>query len=235
MKCKPEDDPFELSIAQARELIKLARFTSKDVFYDLGCATGKVVIEVVKRTGVKKAIGVDHDECQFRKAWPLACRQLPRRKLWYNIDFKLKDIQTFDYSDATILYQGTEEDKKTVREYQKRLGPKPVRIITKDLPLVGYMPARANRENKGCWLFLSEYPLTRTHNLESWIQSVLGRPGTLEQLYRYYRSKLAMHYRDDPKYHEQSVRFLKRLIKKRFRLSRRKGRRGRARPQITGD
>lgn len=235
MKCKPEDDPFELSIAQAGELIQLARFNGKDIFYDLGCGSGKVVVEVVKRTSVKKAIGVDNDECQFRKAWPLACRQLIRRKLWYNIDFKLRDIQTFDYSDATILYQGTEEAADTIAEYRRRLGPKPVKIITKDLPFVGYLPTRPNRENKGCWLFLTRYPLTRTYDLEEWIQSVLGRPGTLEQLYRYYRSKLAMHYRDDPKYHEEAVRFLKRLIQKRFRLSRRKGRRGRARPRITAD
>ncbi len=221
MKCKPGDDPFELSTAQTKELIKLAHFTSSDVFCDLGCGSGKVVIEVVKRTGVKKAIGIDNDECQFCKAWPKACKALKKSKLW-RIDFQLADMQEYDYSKATVIYQGTEEAKETITEYRKRLGRKHVSIITKDLPLVGYLPDGVNRKNKGCWLFRMKYPLTRTNDLQAWIQSVLGRPGTLEQLYRYYRSKLARHYPDDGDYPDKPIRFLKGLVEKRFRNRRRK-------------
>jgi len=42
------DKPFELNDKQIAELISLADFKKGDIFYDLGCGEGKVVIEVAK-------------------------------------------------------------------------------------------------------------------------------------------------------------------------------------------
>jgi hypothetical protein len=52
-----------------------------------------------------------------------------------HIDLKLANMDTYDYSDATVLYYSMHEAGTTVKDLQKRLENKRLRIITKDLSL----------------------------------------------------------------------------------------------------
>jgi hypothetical protein len=157
IKCNPKHDPFELNDAQIKQLIKMTHFNSRDVFYDLGCGSGKVVIQVDRRTDAKRAIGIDNEECQFIKTWSNAFKVLRKRELWF-IEFLLKSFQDHDYSDATVIYYSLHESKDAVSMFQRKLGRKEVKLITKDLPFIGYKSANANRANRDCWLFLTKYP-----------------------------------------------------------------------------
>ncbi|MCI0565402.1 MAG: class I SAM-dependent methyltransferase [Nitrososphaera sp.] len=211
--------PYELKHKAIRQLVKLAGIKKNDVFYDLGCASGKVVIELAKNRKIKRAVGVDNDPTEFPKAWLRAFRELRANRLWY-VDFRLADIQDFQYGDATVIYQGTDEDTDTVSEYSKRLGSNKVRIITKDLPLVGYLPEKSNQPKNSQRLFITEYPLTRASELSKWIKSILGNSGTVDMLYRYYYGRVLSHYPNQKQDASLAVRDLKRLVIHRFRSTR---------------
>src|SRR2546427_7320908 len=72
---------FELSRQQIIELVKLVRFKKKDIFYDLGCGTGKVVIGVARYSTVSKAIGIEHSKCIYCKARRLLNSQIKSGKI----------------------------------------------------------------------------------------------------------------------------------------------------------
>lgn len=214
---RSSDESYELKPPEIRQLIRLARFRRKEIFYDLGCASGNVVRQVARNRKIRRAVGIDDEPGEIRKAWTKTLRDLSDNRLWY-IDFRLAKMQDYDYSDASVIYQGVEENRSMVDEYRKTLGRRRVRIITKDLPLVGFLPFRSNPRSNRQRFFVTRYPLRRTKNLGKWIEAILDRPATLKDVYSYYREEISSHYPDDEPYAKKSVAALERLIKKRFEL-----------------
>jgi len=96
MKCKENQyEDFELNTFQINELISLAKFNTKDIFFDLGSATGKVVREVVKQTNVKMAIGIESDFKKYEKARKCAIQELTKDEL-NRIDFWLVILEIME-------------------------------------------------------------------------------------------------------------------------------------------
>jgi len=145
---------------------------------------------------VKKAIGVETDQDYYVPARKEANSTLSWEQL-QRIDFWLGDFQDidrehfycYDSSDATVIYHSLHESIDDMTFYNEMYGKRRIRLITKDLPLVGY-GSEANRENKDCWLFLTKLPLkkeSRIRKKESWAESVLGVPNlTMDHVYSYY-------------------------------------------------
>jgi hypothetical protein len=218
---------FELNEAQISELISLAAFHPNDVFYDLGSGEGKTVIEVAKVSNVKRSIGIEHYVEPSEKGKRAAIADLSpaqQRKLsfWYGeIDAKLHDgcNFTYDLDDAKVLYFSHHEDMETLEYFKERFPEKRLRIITKDLPLVGY-PSEANRYDADCWFFLTQWPLRNKARITSknkWAESVLGVLGVnLEQVGSYFGGQLSKRKAYSKKDVIDSLLELDRLINERF-------------------
>ena len=164
---------------------------SSDVFADLGSGTGSVVIEAARTTRVRKAIGVEIEAPSREKARLAAIRSLPREQL-ERVDFWMGDIysEDFDYGDVTAVYNSFEEGEEEVSFYRRRFASKHLRVMKKDLPLVGYAPTRAVREGR-VWLFRTDFPPRRVRKRSEWARLALGRPtSSIDDVYAHYRGVL---------------------------------------------
>lgn len=144
-----ENNQFELDENQINELIKLAKLRKSDIFYDFGCGTGRVVIGVAN-TQVKKSIGIEITKEYYNMALSRLYAGIKNKKVnnfdktdfWYS-GFQNDDI---DYSDATIIFHSPDELDDTKQDLQRFQLWNKVKIIKKDIPLVGY-DSIANRND----------------------------------------------------------------------------------------
>ncbi len=192
---KTDEDPndFQLNKFQIKEMIRLAGFRRNDVFVDLGSGNGGVVIEVVKNTPIRKAIGIEKRNWYYNKARKNAfqkihkVKDLERIDFWkgsyYNDDMDDKNY-LFNLKEATVVFASIVEGEDDMDFYKDRLDWKKVRIIKKDIPLVG-VESISNRTDPDCWFFLMKFPFKRVR-LDDWIKSVSNDFDTLDDLYGYY-------------------------------------------------
>jgi hypothetical protein len=208
-----------------KKLLRLGNVGKKDVFYDLGCGDGLTVCMAITDSHAKKAIGVEVDRGNFEEACSYAIDELSKAQLkkvrfWlgyiHNVDTD-DDKLIFDYSDGTVVYWSLEEDRRDVAFYKERLNHK-VRIIRKDLPLVGYKPDGASREDSDCWFFLNKFPLKKMKNRDEWAKEVLGSDKvTIKDVFKYYRKQLRSRNTEEEGL-RNSLRRLRRLVSSRFSI-----------------
>ena len=194
---------FELNDAQIQQLVKLAGFRSNDVFYDLGSGEGKTVIEIAKVPAVRRSIGIERllesSETARRAAIKgLRPHQLRKVAFWYG-EMDAKNHEEwwnyfYELKDASVVYYSLHEDTQTLEWLKERFQNKRLRIITKDLPFVGYRSI-ANRLNDDCWFFLTNLPLSsgsRVKSKNEWAESVLGTPNiTVDHVRSYFGGQLS--------------------------------------------
>lgn len=215
---KSNDDIYEISNTQIKNLIDLADFKKTDVFYDLGSGRGRIIRTVSKY--VKRAIGVEAEKKYYEASRKLSLRkisqtQLKKIEFWLG-EFSYGDDECYEYdiSNATVVYNSlVEEDNSEVMYYRNQLVDN-VKIIKKDLPLVGYTTIRANRNSSRCWFFLMKTPL-RKYKIKSkkkWSQLVLGKENvSIDDVYNYYRKVWKR--RGEKRF---DINYLKKLVKKRL-------------------
>jgi len=220
-KYQDENEDFQLTKIQRKALIEFANIGHKDVFYDLGSADGKVVLDIVKQTNVKKAIGIESSKIHHNKAKRSVLCQLPKKDL-RRIDFWLGEFgeggcgcYDYDISDATIVYNSLNEERSEINYYRDQFKSKQIKIIKKDLPLVGFWSIPYCK-NRNCWFFLIPFPLKRIQGKNKWAISVLGQNNvTIDNVYEYYNQQLKKRKTFD-KERRESVRDLNKLVKSRF-------------------
>ncbi len=165
-----------LSKSEAIKMLRWIKLKKTDVFYDLGSGHGRIVRYAVKYGKVKKAVGIEHEDERFCKSRDISKKTMSKNQL-RKIEFWLGDMEDFDISDATVIYEGHEpfEEDKMYRKLLK--GKKGVKIIKRHLPLIGYRPIDALRSKKGSWFFLMKTPLKkyRTRSKSEWLSLVLGK------------------------------------------------------------
>ena len=76
-----------------------------DVFYDLGCGVGKVVVAAALATECRRCVGIELAAGRLRRARAVLATAVaegivPRRR----VRFRHADIADTDLSDATVLY-----------------------------------------------------------------------------------------------------------------------------------
>lgn len=215
---------FELKPSQVAELVKLARIGPHDVFYDLGSGSGGVVIEVAKTTRADKAIGIEidldlYEEGRLRAINELSKDQLKRCDFWFGNLSTLDEEETgyfYDLEDATVVFYSLNEGEDTVQQFKTLFGSRRARLVTKNLPLVGY-ESTASRSDSDCWLFLMNYPFVRMRSKREWARSVLGTPdASIDQVYDYYVRQVEKQYPRDGRYARRCLLDLQMLVNERF-------------------
>lgn len=183
---------YELPATSIRTLLRLADLGPSDTFADLGSGTGSIVIDSVRTTRVCRAIGVEIEASNREKARLTAIQALTRDQL-KRADFWMGDIysEDFDYSEVNAVYNSFEEDEDEVDFYRRRFRPGHLKVMKKDLPLIGYEPSRAAREGR-VWLFRTDFPPTRIRKKSEWARLALGRPAvSMDDVYDHYREILS--------------------------------------------
>ena len=191
-------DPIALSEKEIKNLIKFVNASKKDVFYDLGSGFGEIVIQFVKQTKIRKACGIEEDIKRFLHSIEFTRDELTKKQL-KRIDFWRSDYCKFDFSDATVVYNGLDaaggykrRDYEEIKLYNKLFAKKEVKIIKRDFPLIGYKPVRAFRSKTSSWFFMMKTPLEkhRLRDYNEWLYYVFRKKGknTTDIISHYKRS-----------------------------------------------
>ena len=190
----PED---YLSNRYIRKLLTLAKASSKDVFFDLGCGMGQLCVVAVIEFGVQKAVGIELHRGRAAKSGERV-RKLglaDRIEIW-NEDYMESDLQ-----DATVLYCGHSEVEEDLPYLEDQLR-KGSRFVSLFLPFVGVVPAAVDYP-----FYMTGVPFRKTDDVSLWVSTVLSREATVDDLY---------HELDTDREYRYDKRVFKRLMKARF-------------------
>lgn len=180
-----------------RKLLTLARATTRDVFYDLGCGRGQLCVVAVNEFGVKKAVGIEMHAGRARKA----TEYIERLGLSDRVEIRNEDFADSYIGDATVVYCGHYEEEGDVARFEGELRPGS-RVVTLFLPFVGVVPDAADYP-----FYAMELPFKMTKDVSLWISKVLFRNASLGEMYRELDT--------DREYRYDKRGFLQ-LVKKRF-------------------
>ncbi len=145
-------------------MLALARVTSKDVVYDLGCGDGRIVIAAAKKYRAR-GVGIDIDERQITQARNNA-RQAGVEKL---VSFKIDNALTTDFSAATVvtLFLGSAANQRLRPRLEKYLKAG-ARVVSFTFRIGDWRPTRVerfeDREGVTRTLYLWEIPASGLPN-----------------------------------------------------------------------
>lgn len=132
--------PFVPTRSEALEMLfKLVDFKPEDVFYDLGCGDGRVVIEVLKRTGVRRGVCIESRRDLLEQATRRARQEgVLDRFVAVNGDFFETPI-----GEASIvyIYLLTSVNDALKPKLSKELKPGS-RVISLDFQIPGWKPVK---------------------------------------------------------------------------------------------
>lgn len=179
---------------EVNNIFRLAKPTKNDVFYDLGSGYGDLVRSFYTKTNVKRAVGLEVDYKRFLISVELTRDEFDRKLK--NIDFRCTEFQYYNFSDATIVYSGIDEvsndkqaDNVHLDIFNSLFSNNKIKIIKRDLPLIGYGYLDKIRDPNGSSFFLMQTPLKnhKIQNKTKWIEQVLGKKGkTTNDLVKYF-------------------------------------------------
>lgn len=117
-------------------VMKLANISHSDIFYDLGCGDGRVVIRAVKE-GAQKGVCVEINPTLIEKAKENAKTEAVLNR----IEFINEDFFKAQISDATIVYMYllTSVNRALKPKLETEL-KKGTRIVTLDFEIPGWKP-----------------------------------------------------------------------------------------------
>lgn len=132
--------PFVPTRREALDLVfKILNASEKDIFYDLGCGDGRVVIEVLKKFPVKRGVCVEIRRDLLEEA--------TRRAKLEGVDDRfvpiLGDFFEIPLRDATIVYMYllASVNESLKHKLSKEL-PKGARVISLDFQVSGWRPVK---------------------------------------------------------------------------------------------
>lgn len=133
----PDLAPFiPIPTRMIEPLLRFAEIGPGDVFYDLGCGDGRIVIGAAERFGVR-AVGIDFDSRRIAEARRIA-RGSAAEQL---VEFRLQDAREANVGDASIvcLYLGSDGNLRVMDRLLSQLRPG-ARIVSCQFPLAGWAP-----------------------------------------------------------------------------------------------
>ena len=125
-------------------VMRVARVGPGDVFYDLGCGDGRVVIEAAKRGA--RGVCVEIREDLLKQAMEAARKEGVADR----IRFVRADFHQVSVKDATVVYMylltRVNESLRPKLERELRLG---ARVVTLDFEVPGWKPVHVERHHTG--------------------------------------------------------------------------------------
>ena len=203
---KSEDDwgpSIALTDKEISNMFKLAKISKNDVFYDLGSGDGEIVRQALRKRHVKAAHGIEADIQRYLESVEHTRNEFSKTEL-KKIDLWRAYFQDYDFSDATVAYNGiyTFGCKDEIYAYEKtyKKHGKSFKIIKRDLPLIPYKPIKSHRDNNNSWFFLMKTPLSKykIRSISKWAQYVIGdSKASIQDVYDYYYKKLKKRFLED--------------------------------------
>lgn len=133
-------DEIELSENTLREIFQFVDLSEKDIFYHIGCGSGKSITIALEEFFVKKAIGIDNNKDKIENA-----QKLLGEKHISNGMFRCQDVIYSDISDATVILFWFSDEMIIDKMISKFENLRPdCKIITLWGPLTGYMPDKVD-------------------------------------------------------------------------------------------
>lgn len=131
-------------------MLKLARVTSADVVYDLGCGDGRIVIAAAKQYGAR-GIGVDIDPQRIAEAQA----QARAAGVADRVTFRVQDLFDTNLSDATVvaLYLLPSVNARLIPKLRAELRPGS-RIVSNSFDMGSAWPADERVPVDGTAIFL---------------------------------------------------------------------------------
>lgn len=157
-----------------RKILRLARASKEDVFYDLGCGKGQLCVVAVSEFGVKRAVGIELHGGRAAKA----VAQIKQLGLSDRVDIRNEDFIESDIRDATIVYSGLTEMDEDVPYFESGVKTG-CRVVTLFLPFVGVLPTAVDYP-----FYLMEVPFRKTKDSSLWVSKVLSRRTTVAEFYQ---------------------------------------------------
>ncbi|MGA2664166.1 MAG: hypothetical protein ABSF83_04405 [Nitrososphaerales archaeon] len=150
-------------------VLRLAEMTPSDVFYDLGCGDASLLVHVVKKARLRRAVGFENMPSRALRAR----RRIAKAGLEGRITIE-SDMYDADLGGADVIFDMLPEgDGDYESLYSGGSGIRAgTRIIKHDLPLVGFLPDRVDYP-----FYLMRFPLRRAETQSQWASSVLGEDG----------------------------------------------------------
>jgi len=177
---------------QLNNLLRFARPTKNDIFYDLGSGYGDIVRYFAANSNVSKSVGIESDHKRFLISIEKTRDEFGKKL--DNIEFWCAPFQHFNFSDATIIYCGLNEidynpkaDNFLKNLFEAYFDSVTIKIILRDLPLVGFRATKLQRQKNGLSLFMMKTPLSdyKISDKSVWIEQVLQKKGTTQDLSNY--------------------------------------------------
>ncbi len=124
---------------------ELAKITSEDVVYDLGCGDGRLLFAALEK-GAKWAVGIDIDP----KRIEIARKAATRKGVAGKVSFIEGDALQADLRDATVVFcYLLDTASKALRPKFEAELRKGTRVVMESFPVPGWVPDRAHEISYG--------------------------------------------------------------------------------------
>lgn len=166
--------PILFTNQDIRKMLKLAKPTKNDIFYDLGCGWGQNLLIALTEFKVKKVVGIEDD----KKNWKKATQRLEKvygSKNWDIVRGEFEDlfsdkINEVDLSEATIVFYGLAPAKSVLRGLEKKLR-KGCRLIT----YFNCLFPEIKYEDSNFPFYLSTFPFKKPKSELGWLKTVITK------------------------------------------------------------
>jgi len=193
VKIPPKDDTniFELTPKRIESLLKFANLKHNDVFYDLGSGRGEIVRTAFRKFNVKKSIGIELTKSLYQTSIKKTIKEFHKNPIGKEIEFWYGDYAsnddnyyTYDLTNATVIFNSLDPTKDEEKFYKTQFPKKQIKIIKKDMPLIGYLPEKINSNDNKIWFYLIKTPLSRkTKSKKKWLMSVMNDYSATEKMF----------------------------------------------------
>lgn len=131
----PDLAPFvPTPMAVVEKMLQMANIDKNDVLYDLGCGDGRIVITAAERYGIR-GVGIDIDSQRIKEA-NAAAKMAGVENL---VEFRLQDVMTVDFSEATVLaLYLLEESNELLRPLFERYLRPGTYVVSHNYPIPGW-------------------------------------------------------------------------------------------------
>jgi hypothetical protein len=172
--------------AEIRTMMKLAKVTKDDVFYDLGSGHGQNLIVSLTEFDAKKVVGFENNRKRRKKSierlekWSEARGDLGKGK-WQILHYDFHKLlygktkkEIASVEEATVLFYGLESGADFARRIAKgwldTTGPRRRLVYYRNCLIPEIMPDRSDEP-----FFVSEFPFKPTMDKIEWLKAVTGK------------------------------------------------------------